>query len=499
MRSKLKLIFVLLLISWPAFAQSPSNILKQAEKALGGAKAVQSISGWSRTGKITRLKDGESGKFQMDSSRPNLYHVRYDIQGFETEAGYNGRSGWIRDSRNGMSTLTGDASRDFQAEAAFRNGLWLNYKKDRSKIVASGQAAVDGKAANVLVLTTPKGVSIKLFFDAASGHLLREEFPAGGLVKTFDYADFRTAGGVSQPFAITYKLGDDTYEINLDEVKANPAIAKATFDFPNLSGEPLPDISRLLADLQTNEDRVEKILDRYSFTEKYITREVGKDGVLREISSETYQFSFYRGNRMRRMIEKNGNPLSEKEQAEEDKKAADRVDDLEKEIAKKEAKADPGDDDSKRVSVAELLRASNLINPRRERFRGRSVVVFDFEPNPSFDLKNAKSMLKFFGKTAGVIWIDEEDKQVARLEAVLADSFNIGGGVLAKLKKGASFTIERDRINNEIWLPSQTDINLSVRVLMVKGVSVNQLIKAYDYRKFETEVKDAKVDEVKKQ
>ena len=34
-------------------------------------------------------------------------------------------------------------------------------------------------------------------------------------------------------------------------------------------------------------------------------------------------------------------------------------------------------------------------------------------------MKNAKSMLKFFVKTAGVMWIDEKDKQVARLEAVL--------------------------------------------------------------------------------
>ena len=146
-----------------------------------------------------------------------------------------------------------------------------------------------------------------------------------------------------------------------------------------------------------------------------------------------------------------------------------------------------------------MLRASKLINPRRERFRGRDVIVFDFEPDPAFDFKNAKSMLKFFGKTAGVMWIDEKDKQVARLEAVLADSFKIGGGVLAKLRKGASFTLEQERVNNEIWLPSQADINLSVRVLLVKGIDVNQLIRSYDYRRFETEVKDATVNPTPKQ
>ena len=107
-------------------------------------------------------------------------------------------------------------------------------------------------------------------------------------------------------------------------------------------------------------------------------------------------------------------------------------------------------------------------------------------------------MIKFFGKTAGVMWVDEQDKQIARLEALLADNISIGGGVLAKLKKGASFTLEKERVNNEIWLPTQADINISVRVLLVKGIDLNQVVKSYDYRKFATEVKDARVDDAKK-
>jgi hypothetical protein len=129
------------------------------------------------------------------------------------------------------------------------------------------------------------------------------------------------------------------------------------------------------------------------------------------------------------------------------------------------------------MSVAEILRASNLVNPLRERFRSREVMVFDFEPNSDFNFKNAKSFLKFFGKTAGVIWIDAQDKQVARIEAVLFDNYKVDGGFLANLKKGAAFTLESGRINDEIWLPSFAEINLSVKVLLLKGISVNQTIK----------------------
>ncbi|HEV8158574.1 MAG TPA: hypothetical protein VGP58_06065 [Pyrinomonadaceae bacterium] len=484
-------------------AQSPSKILKQANKVLGGEKVLQTVQSWQKAGKITRLKDNASGSFQMQTAQPNFYNSRFDLNGFETEVGYNGKSGWMRDSRDGLRTLTGEASRDFAAEANFRNARWLDYKKQKAKITSGGKANLNGNAANVLTLTTAKGVSIKMYFDQTTGLLIREEIPAGDLIKTFDYSDYQAVNGVNEPFTINAKIGEDAYEIKLEQVTHNQTIAEENFDFPKISGEPLPDIPRLLMELQKNEDKIDEILEDYSYTQKSIKRELGKDGVLRETESETFQLSFYKGNRIRRLIEKNGKPLSEKEQTDEDKNVQKRVAEIEREIAKKEARTvsqsanGTPDENNQRISTAEVLRASRLVNPRRERFRGRDVVVFDFEPNPAFDFRRAKSFLKFFGKTAGVMWIDEQDKQVARLEAFLFDDFKIGGGFLANLKKGASFALEQERVNDEIWLPSVADINLSVKVLLVKGINVNQILKSYNYRKFKTEVKDSKVDEIK--
>jgi hypothetical protein len=432
-----------------------------------------------RRGRITRIGDGASGNIVLQTARPNLYNLSFDVGGFEIESGYNGKSGWTRDSRNGLRTLTGEASVDFQTEAAFRNSRWL-----------------DAKKANVVVINTAKGSTIKLFFDATSNRLLREEFSSGESTRAFEWSDYRPVKGVNHAHSAKIDLDGTRYDVVFDEILPNEPVARTEFDFPKLSGEPLPDIPSLLKELQANEDRVEAMLDTYSYVQKSIRRELAKDGVLRETGSETFQLSFYKGYRISRLIEKDGKPLSASEQSDQDKKAAERVEDIEKEIAKqaKRENAGPPSDEGRRISIAEVLRASTLSNPRRERFRGRDVIVFDFEPNPTFDYKNAKSMLKFFGKTAGAMWIDEKDKQVARLEAFLADSFKIGGGVVAKLKKGATFTLEQERVNDEIWLPSVADINLSVRVFLVKGIDLNQVIRSYDYRKFSTEVKDAKVN-----
>jgi len=500
---KFKLLFlVVVAFSLNAYAQSPGKILKLAEKSLGGAKNLRAVKSWRKSGTIVRLNDNTEGKFAEQSSQPNFYNINYDLAGFEYEKGYNGKSGWVRDSRQGLRTLTGIESRDFQTESVYRNALWLDYKREKAKIASGGQSNLNGKKANIVLLTTAKGVSVKLFFDSTTNFLVREEFPAGENLKIFDYDDYRTIGNVKLPFLIKIKEGEILYEIKLDETKINPQIAKTEYDFPVISNEPLPDIPQLLRQLQSNGDKVENILDTYSYNQKIIKREPGKDGILRETESEINQLSFYKGSRISRLVEKNNKPLSAKEQENEDKEVQKRVAEIEKIIAKREAKnaaqagKDAPEEKNARVSIAEILRASLLINPRRERFSGREVIVFDFEPNPNFDYKNAKSFLKFFGKMAGVMWIDEKDKQVARLEAVLVDSFKVGGGVLAKLKKGASFTLEQERVNDEIWLPSVADINLSVRVLLVKGIDLNQVVKSYNYRKFNTEVKDAKVNEV---
>ena len=118
---KFRLLFLILLLASGAFAQSPSKIISQANKAFGGEKALKAVTSWQQTGNITRLSDGAKGKYAAMAASGNLYGGMYDIGGFEVASGYNGKSGWARDSKNGLRTLTGDAGKYFQAEALYRN------------------------------------------------------------------------------------------------------------------------------------------------------------------------------------------------------------------------------------------------------------------------------------------------------------------------------------------------------------------------------------------
>ncbi len=500
------LLAVLFILDTTSAAQSPDKIIKQAVKAMTsgkGEKALREIKSRQMTGKITNLKDGATGNYQASASQPNLFIEAFDLGGLEFSSGYNGKSSWTRDSRDGLRTLTGQASRDFQTEARYRNWRWLDFKKDKSKLTATGQTTINGKAANTLALITAKNVTIKLHFDAESGLLVREEIPAGESLRIFDYADFKPVGNLMEPHTIKLSIGELSFDIKLDSIQHNPQLDRVAFEYPKLSNEPLPDIPALLDAVGKNEEEVDRILEKYTYTQTTTRRELDDKGQLKVKESETHELTFYKGNRIRRLIAKNGNPLSPNEEADETKRIEKRVRDIEKKETEKARKAEkqrevaqensgsPDDDRGQRISIADVLKASKLVNPRRERFRNRDVIVFDFEPLPGYRPK--KDFEKFFGKMAGAIWVDAADKQVARVEARLIESYKVGGGLLASLKEGASFVLEQERINDEIWLPTRADINLGVKVLLVKGINVNSMVTYGNYKRFNVDAEKEKL------
>lgn len=497
---------VLFVLVGDSAAQSPDKVIKQAVKAMTngkGEKVLREVRSRQAAGKITNPKDNSSGKYQSSSSQPNLFIESFDLSGLEFSSGYNGKSSWTRDSRDGLRTLTGQPSRDFQTEARYRNWRWLDFKKDKSKLNFVGQTSINGQTANTLALVTAKNVTIKMHFDAASGLLIREEIPAGETIRVFDYSDFKTVGALQEPHAIKLTVGEVSFDIKLDSIKHNPTLDRAAFEFPKLSNEPLPDIPTLLNEVGKNEDEIDNILEKYAYTETSVRRELDNSGQLKIKESETHELTFYKGNRIRRLIAKNDKPLSPNEEADETKRIEKRIRDIEKKEAEKARKAEkqrevaqdsagpPDPERGQRISIADVLKASKLVNPRRERFRNRDVIVFDFEPLPGY--KPKKDFEKFFGKMAGAIWVDASDKQVARVEARLIESYKVGGGLLASLKEGASFVLEQDRVNNEIWLPTRADINLGVKVLLVKGINVNSVVTYGNYKRFNVDAEKEKL------
>lgn len=506
-RFTLVAVTILCCLPFAVAAQNPDKILKQAIKALGGEKNLKRITSSQASGKITRQSDKAEGNYQVFARQSDLYAVTVDFGGFETSEGYNSKSGWRRDSREGLRTLTGQEGTDFRAEAVYRNTRWFNAKQDKAKLTTEGQATVNGKTANIVVLTTVKGVKIKMYFDAASGLPVKEEFPAGAGTKVYEYADFRAVDGVMEPFTITLTMGEEAYSIKLEHLTHNTTIERARFDFPKVSNEPLPDVPALLEAVKKNQAEIDRIRENYGFTRISTERVLDDKGKLQDKETSTYDVSFYRGRRLAKLIEKNGKPLTpdeEKKSLKQIEDAIKRIDKREEDKAKKKAQADAkrkkngeeeesDEDEENASSITDMLQCSSLLNPRREVFRKRDMIVFDFEPaatcNPKTDMGKMAQKLKLIG----AFWIDPVDKQIARLEMRLGDSFKIGGGMLASIKSGSAMAFEQERVNNEIWLPTYQEINIAAKVLLFKGVNANAVTRFRDYKKFNVEAEKEKL------
>src|SRR5262245_21373098 len=201
-----------------AEAQSADGVIKRAARAMGGEQALRRVKTWEAAGVITRKRDGAVGRFRGAAMRPDLYAINIDIAGAETGVGFTGKSSWRRDRREGLRTLTGGASDAFHAEAFYRNNRWLDYKKHGAKLVYAGAETINGAPARAVTMIDARGVKIRIFFDTASGLLVKEELPAGDGPKTVEYGDYRPVEGVMEPFAITLDEDAERYEIKLDRV-----------------------------------------------------------------------------------------------------------------------------------------------------------------------------------------------------------------------------------------------------------------------------------------
>jgi hypothetical protein len=442
-----------------------------------GERALRRVTAWQATGSVSRSRDGATGRFQMAAMRPNLYVFNWEIGGFETSAGFTGKSSWRRDSRDGLRTLTGAASDDLLAEAWLRNRRWLDYKKERAKLVYAGGATVNGNAAHALAGADTRGARFKLYFDAASRSLVKEELPAGERAKTIEYGDYRPVNGLLEPFSMTIFDGEERYEIKLERITHNPSLDRATFDFPRVSNEPAPDIDALLARLRENQNALDELREKYGYTETVTQLQLDRQGAVKEKESETYEFTYYRRRRIRRLVTKNGKPLSSDEQAKEDRRIEKLIRDLDS------GKAVSVPYNQRRLKIGDLLRVSRFTSPRRERFRQRDVVVIDFEPDPNFKPENLDDT--FVHNLAGSMWIDAADLQIARVEFQLVDAFKVGGGAFFMMRPGSRFVTEQDRFNNEIWLPTYTEVTISARAMLFANFGVVQKVTYGDYRRFD--------------
>lgn len=505
MRKAMSSIVVLVnCLAWASLggAQSVEDIIDRHIKAIGGSKVLERTLTTFVSGSIVQWTDGRAGVFSRQTKRPNLLHTEISLGDAGWSEAYNGSSAWRRDGRDGIRTLIGDEGARLQAEALYRCDRFLTYKQEKTKALLLGRDRVRGSAAFVIELTSRAGVKRRVFFDATTYMILKEEQQTAAGTEVLMFDEYHALDGIMEPHKIEMQVGGRALQMVVERVTHNGAVSDEVFNYPESSGEPLPDVGELFVEAMRNQDRIDESVEHYTYTATETKKEIDKNGQIKVVETTVYQVFYLDGDPIRKLVKKNDRELNEKERREEDERiekiirehAKDKAEEAERrakeerrrqEMIAKGKEPPPEKEDGDDFEIADFLRVSQFMNPRREQFHGRNVIVSDFGPKPNFRPRTRSENI--VSKVVGVVWIDEKARRVARLDARFNNDLKFWGGFLASLQKGSGFVFEQDMVNNEAWLPSYREMNVSARVLLFKGLKMFATWQFSDYKKLTVE------------
>ena len=495
MRTRLHSLFLqaallLLCFAAPLHAQDAAKILNQYVRASGGARALSKIQTITLEGTVAAQNGAKPGAYTFDVKLPNRYYSEMVMGGQSWIESFNGKSAWHQNAAGEISTLVGPEGLQLEAAARYYNSRLLNPKKNKLVITYVGAAQVRGKDASQLEVTMPSGVKWQVFFDAQSHLIVKESGAVGGVKQEILYDDYRKENGVQLPHKIELHRAAAIYSIDVTRAAVNEPIGERVFDFPRKSQVQLPDLKALFKQIDSNQQALDKVKENYAGTK--IEEETDDEGSGKPKKPDVRESTFFYldGTEVDTLVKTNGQPLSPEAQKKENARVLKQIDELEKSASKKASsgekdKQEQKEEEDEDISIDAFLRACQFVNPRRERFRGQDVLVFDFEPNPEF---KARSLVeKVIQKLGGVIWIDEKALDVVRLDAFFVNDMKFAGGLLADLQRGTRVVLEQTYVNNEVWLPTYEEVHIDVRVLLVKGIKVDGTTRYSDYKKFNVE------------
>jgi hypothetical protein len=251
------------------------------------------------------------------------------------------------------------------------------------------------------------------------------------------------------------------------------------------AASPPDDARTLLLKVIENQERNEDLQRQYLYVETLTTDYLDGDGEVKRTESQTNEVTPTLGGEYKRLLAKDGRPLSAEETREEEKKLRQHL--------QKQMRLSPKEQEE---AAARLKRRTDRFKTRlRESLEvyeftplpdaeldGRTVRVFGFAPRPGYKPRSrATSVLS---KLEGTIWIDPAAAQIAKLHVTFREDFRMAGGIFGRISQGSEAIASQQRQNDEIWLLEGITVRLRARLYFLKRY--NQVLTASysDYRKF---------------
>lgn len=250
------------------------------------------------------------------------------------------------------------------------------------------------------------------------------------------------------------------------------------------------DLRRLVAQVAENErkNRFREMGYFYRLQNHRII--LDRKGREKKRTSSTYEVIPLDDGDYRKLIRRNGEPLSEKEALKQERKAEARLRRQRNLSPAGRAKLKRKHAERRRKETLfweDALRAFHFHYRGEEVLNGRPVVVVDLLPHEKY--RPAEKDLWILDKLKGRVWIDRQDLQLSQVELEFVKPVKIAGGLVARLYKGSTLWVRQEKVRDDVWFPRRFEMIMNGRIFLLKGLNMRMAGEFSDYRRFGTSVR----------
>jgi len=216
----------------PKDKPTADQIVDKYLTALGGTAKLSTIK--SRYIKANRIEPGgEVIEPETIWFENNRYSKSVEYPKATINEGYDGTTAWKTNGSQPISLPAADLEQiKREADLFAPQNIKTVYPTLNWRFVD----LVSGKPANVVLATTASGSRERLYFDVATGLLVRRIAVSptvlGNFVYQVDYSDYKLFGGVKVPTTIEYSIPGVRWTEKVIQVKNNAPAEAAKFSAP---------------------------------------------------------------------------------------------------------------------------------------------------------------------------------------------------------------------------------------------------------------------------
>ena len=207
---------------------------------------------------------------------------------------------------------------------------------------------------------------------------------------------------------------------------------------------------------------------------RYRQRRVGAKG------DTTREIIVSRDGNVGRLVEKDGQPLTAADDADERERLNDLLASPDDFLRHHRKDLETRESVTKVVGLMPQAMIYSYATGQPQLKGSQGEVVLDFHPDPNFHPPTM--FAECLTGLEGRVWIDPRTRTLTRIEARVLRPVNMGFGILAKIYPGGTLALDQVNVGEDHWMYSHMDEHVTARVLMVKNYPENTVVTSWDFR-----------------